>query len=109
MGNPDPHRRRPLRLGGTAQAQDQCNHSTESLIGAGTTDAVRMLLSLPVIVNVNVPTLTGLIPDKGAVVSAVGPVPVAVSEHAAFAADSVLLRATWRIAKISSGRTGSAV
>jgi HK97 family phage major capsid protein len=71
--------------------------SNESLIGAGTTDAVPMLLSLPVLVNVNVPAYTGLIVDKVAVVSAVGQVQVAVSEHAYFSTDDIELRCTWRI------------
>lgn len=71
--------------------------SNVSLLGAGTTDAVPMLLSLPVIVNAQAPALTGAVIDKAAVVSAVGPVSVAVSEHQYFSSDSVALRATWRI------------
>jgi hypothetical protein len=47
-----------------------------------------------------VPDYTGLVVDRNAVVSAVGQVKVANSEHAAFAADSVLLRATWRIGHV---------
>jgi len=35
--------------------------------------------------------------DQRAVVSAVGPVAVATSEHALFSRDAVQLRATWRI------------
>ena len=42
-----------------------------SLLGAGTTDAVPMVLSLPVIVNVAVAGYEGLVIDRSAVVSAV--------------------------------------
>lgn len=72
------------------------NAYNQNLLGAGTTDAQQLLLSLPVIVNPAVPDYTGLVIDRNAIVSAVGPVKVANSEHAAFVADSVLLRATWR-------------
>lgn len=68
-----------------------------SLLGAGTVDAKPMLLSLPVLVNRWVPQHSGLVLDRTAVVSAVGPVKIATSEHQFFSSDSVALRATWRI------------
>ena len=68
-----------------------------SLLGAGTTDAAPMLLSLPVIVNREVPAHSGVVLDRSAVVSAVGPVNVAVDNSVFFTSDSVALRATWRI------------
>lgn len=68
-----------------------------SLLGAGTTDAAPMLLSLPVLINRWVPSFSGMVLDRNAVVSAVGPVRVATSEHQYFSSDSVALRATWRI------------
>lgn len=71
--------------------------SNQSLLGAGTVDAEPMLLSLPVIVNVAVPQLTGVVIDRSAVVSAVGPVQVATSADAYFSTDDIGLRATWRI------------
>lgn len=71
--------------------------SNESLLGAGTTDAEKRLLDLPVITSAAMPAGKGLIVDSSAVVAAVGDVRVANSEHAAFAADSIMLRATWRI------------
>ncbi len=71
--------------------------SNQSLLGAGTNDAEPMLLSLPVIVNVAVPPLTGVVIDRSAVVSAVGPVQVATSADAYFSTDDIGLRATWRI------------
>ena len=67
-----------------------------SLLGAGTTDATPMLLSLPVIVDPAVPDYSGVVVDQRAIVSAVGQVKVATSEHQYFSSDSVLLRATWR-------------
>ena len=68
-----------------------------SLLGAGTTDAAPMLLSLPVMVNRWATPYSGVVIDRGAVVSAVGPVMIASSEHQYFSSDSVALRATWRI------------
>ncbi len=47
------------------------------------------------LVNPAAPDYTGIVVDRNAVVSAVGDVKVANSEHAAFSSDSVLLRATW--------------
>jgi HK97 family phage major capsid protein len=72
----------------------------QSLLGAGTTDAVPMLLSLPVLVNPAMSAHTGLVIDRQAIVSAVGDVQVANSEHALFSHDSVLLRATWRFGHV---------
>lgn len=71
--------------------------SNQSLLGAGTVDAEPMLLSLPVIANVAVPSMTGIVLDRNAVVSAVGPVQVATSADAFFSTDDIGLRATWRI------------
>jgi len=73
------------------------NDSNQSLLGAGTNDAPPLLFSLPVLVNVAVPSLQGLVLDRNACVSAVGPVLVATSQDAYFASDSVGLRATWRV------------
>lgn len=68
-----------------------------SLLGAGTADAAPLLLGLPVVVNVAMLSLTGLVIDRNAIVSAVGPVQVATSQDAYFSTDDVGLRATWRI------------
>ncbi|BDX30940.1 hypothetical protein TUM20985_14870 [Mycobacterium antarcticum] len=67
-----------------------------SLLGTGATDAQRFLLDLPVIVDPAMPTNQGMVLDKTAVVSAVGPVQVAVSDQVYFNADSVGVRCTWR-------------
>lgn len=67
-----------------------------SLLGAGTSDAAPMLLSLPVYRSRFLPASSGLVVDKTAIASAVGPVGVSQSEHAAFASDAVVLKATWR-------------
>lgn len=71
-----------------------------SLLGARTTDAATMMLSLPVVVNRAVPDCTGIAVDKNAVVSAVGPVMISVSEHHYFASDSVGVRATCRLGHV---------
>jgi HK97 family phage major capsid protein len=69
----------------------------QSLLGAGTQDAVPRLLGLPLIVtNALADSYAGLIVDRSAIVSAVGPVKVSTSEHTYFANDSVALRCTWR-------------
>lgn len=81
---------RKFKVGTTTSAN-------ESLLGAGTNDAAPMLLSLPVLVNIAVPANTGFVVDSTAIVSAVGDVRVASSEHQYFSADSIALRATWRI------------
>lgn len=80
---------RKLKVGG--------EHTNESLLGAGTTDATPMLLSLPLLRSRFVPSHSGLVIDRNAIAAAVGPVRVAQSEHAAFTADSMVVRATWRI------------
>lgn len=80
---------RKLKVGG-----DQIN---ASLLGAGTTDAVPMLLGLPVLRSPFIPAGSGLVIDPAAIVAAVGPLNIAQSEHALFAEDSVMLRATWAI------------
>jgi HK97 family phage major capsid protein len=68
----------------------------DSLLGAGTLDLEKRLLGLPVLTTSAVPTGQLLVVDSTAIVSAVGPVMVAQSEHAYFASDSIALRCTWR-------------
>lgn len=68
-----------------------------SLLGAGTTDAQRILLDLPVLVSPAMTAGTGLVVDNSAIVSAVGTVDVATSDQVYFTSDSIALRATWRI------------
>lgn len=70
--------------------------SAASLLGAGTADAQRQLLGVPVIVSSAVPEATLVVLDRNAIVSAVGPVSVAQSTEAYFASDSIGLRATFR-------------
>lgn len=67
-----------------------------SLLGAGTNDAVPMLLGLPVLVSPAVAAGSGLVIDKTDVLSAVGSVEVATSEHVYFNSDSIGLRCTFR-------------
>lgn len=80
---------RKLKVGG-----DQIN---ASLLGAGTTDSAPMLLGLPVLRSPFIPAGSGLVIDPSAIVSAVGPIKIATSDHALFANDAILLRATWSI------------
>ena len=68
-----------------------------ALLGAGTNDSVKMLLDIPVTVSNALTAHTGLIIDRNAIASAVGPVKVATDESIYFTSDSVALRATWRI------------
>lgn len=70
--------------------------SEVSILGAGTSDAQRLLLDVPVTVTPAMPENTGLVIDSGAVVSAVGNVNVQTSEHAYFTSDSIALKATFR-------------
>lgn len=70
--------------------------SAASLLGAGTTDAVRTLLDIPVLVSNSMPAGSLLVVDQTAVVSAVGEIKVAQSEHAYFGSDSIGVRVTWR-------------
>ncbi|GAA3680787.1 HK97 family phage major capsid protein [Yimella lutea] len=70
--------------------------SAQNLLGAGMNDSARMLLDVPVLVSSAMTSGAGLVIDKSAVVSAVGQVQVAQSEHVYFASDSIALRCTWR-------------
>ncbi len=67
-----------------------------TLLGAGTADVERRLLGVPVLTSPAVPTDQLLVLDRTSVVSAVGDVKVAVSEHTYFSSDSIALRCTWR-------------
>jgi HK97 family phage major capsid protein len=84
-------------LGGLARKLKTADDSNESLVGAGVTDTIPLLLGLPVLVNREMPSYSGVMLDRSAVVSAVGEVYVSVSEHRYFKFNSQLLRITWRI------------
>ena len=71
--------------------------SEVGILGAGTNDALRLLLDLPVTVSNAMSANAGIVVDRNAVVSAVGPVLVKADESVYFNSDSVALRATWRI------------
>lgn len=79
-----------------------------TLLGAGTSDSVRRLLDLPVLVTPAMTTGSGLVIDKGVIPAAVGPIKVSKSHDVFFTADSVGLRATWRIGwnVVRPGRLG---
>ena len=67
-----------------------------ALLGTGATDAQPFLIGLPVIVSSAAPADSGVVIDSTAVVSAVGQVQVATSEHAFFSSDTIAVRCTWR-------------
>lgn len=71
--------------------------SQTTLIGAGTNDAERLLLSLPVTVTPAMEANSGLVVDHNAIISAAGPVRVDTDESVYFTSDGVAVRATWRI------------
>ncbi len=70
--------------------------SNESLLGAGTNDADRRLLDLPVLVTPSMPSGRLAVVDRTAIVSAVGAVQVATSTDVFFTSDSIGLRVTFR-------------
>lgn len=74
----------------------QSTDSAVSILGAGTNDAKPMVLSIPVEINNQMPSKTGLLIDKDAVVSAVSQLEIATSADQFFSSDSVAVRATWR-------------
>lgn len=67
-----------------------------TLLGAGTDDATPRLLSLPVVVNAEMPAKAGVLIDPTAIVSAVSEVLITTSDQTYFASDNVGIRATWR-------------
>lgn len=71
-----------------------------TLLGAGTADAEPRLLGLPVAVNHALPAYSGIVVDRFAVVSAVGPVVIATSTDQYFSSDSVAVRATFRLGSV---------
>lgn len=83
--------------------------SEMGILGAGASDAQRMLLDLPVDVSNMMPANTGMVVDSNAIVSAAGPVQVASDQSVYFNSDSVALRATWRIGWniVKPGRVGT--
>ncbi|MCV7016636.1 hypothetical protein [Mycolicibacterium aichiense] len=71
-----------------------------SLLGAGTTGAVERLLSLPVVVNNEMTANSGLIIDRTAIVSALGPANVATHESTYFTSDLIAVRGPWRVGHV---------
>lgn len=71
--------------------------SEVGILGAGTQDSQKLLLDLPVTITNALSANSGLVIDRNAIVSAVGPVRVETNESVYFNSDSVAVRATWRI------------
>lgn len=67
-----------------------------TLLGAGTTDAQKLILGIPVVVNRNLTENTGLVIDTTSVIAAYSDIAVAMSTDAAFTSDSTVYRATFR-------------
>lgn len=74
--------------------------SNASLLGPPAIAASRQLLSIPVAVSASVGDTVLLVADRKAILSAVGGLTVATSEHAAFRRDSITTRITWRFGAI---------
>lgn len=72
------------------------DNSQQSLLGAGTSDATRLLLDTPVLVNKAIPAGTGLIVDNQDIVSAYGEIMADISEHVYFTSDRVAVRVMFR-------------
>lgn len=70
--------------------------SAMNLLGTGTQAGPRMVLSTPVLISSAVPLNSVVVLDKNAIVSAVGDVKVARSEHSSFRRDAVDIRVTFR-------------
>lgn len=70
--------------------------SNVGLLGAGTDNADPLLLSIPVVVNAQMPAKSGLLIDKTAIITAVSTLEIATSVDQYFNSDSVAVRATWR-------------
>ncbi len=68
----------------------------ESLLGAGTSAEKRMLLSLPVLVDRDVPASSLIVLDKKAVLSVHGDIQLTTSQDYYFNRDTIAIRATWR-------------
>lgn len=71
--------------------------SAVPLLGAGTEQAERRVLGVPVLVTSAAPADTLLVVDSSAIVSAVGSVQLARSEDAFFGSDVVGIRVTFRL------------
>jgi len=67
------------------------------LLGSGTEDAKPYLLSIPVFLNAQCSSKTGLLVDKNEIISAVSGVEVDVDGSAAFKSVKIAIRGTWRI------------
>ena len=71
------YRPRPRRLGEPSASSRRRPAPPSASSGSGTDDAERRLLDLPCLVSPAMPASTGLVIDRAAVVSAVGPIMVA--------------------------------
>lgn len=68
----------------------------DTLLGAGTQDAEPRLLGIPVLTTPAMPPGRLVVIDQTAIISAVGPVEIATSEHGDFTRDGIMIRCTFR-------------
>lgn len=83
---------RKWKTGGTTGAG-----SNETVLGAGTNDAERRLLSIPVALNAALPAGSGLLVDDREIISAASALEVDTDNSSAFRRVMVAIRGTWRI------------
>lgn len=75
----------------------QATGSNVGILGAGTEDSVARLLSVPVFLNSQMTSKTGLLIDKREVVSTVSDIEVDVDHSTLFSSVQIAIRGTWRI------------
>lgn len=71
--------------------------SNETVLGAGTNDAERRLLSIPVALNAALPAGSGLLVDNREIISAASALEVDTDQSVAFRKVMIAIRGTWRI------------
>ena len=81
----------------TIRKMKKASGSNDGLLGAGTDDTKPLLLSIPVFLNSQVSSKTGLLIDKAEIISSVSMLEVDVDGSAAFKSVKVAIRGTWRI------------
>jgi len=85
----------PSAWGALRKMKDSTD-SNAGLLGAGTADATRQVLGLPVRTTSAMPAGELLVVDGSTIVVAAGDLKIARSEHSAFSRDAIQARATWR-------------
>lgn len=87
----------PLGYAEIAKIKTDSTDSNLSLVGAGVGAPARTLLGLPVVKNRFITPYSGVVVDKNAITSAVGPIRVDTDTSTYFKYDSCAVRATWTL------------